>query len=398
MSLTTLQRLIKYPHAAVFDKDPGAELVFRLRHALGAAWLIADGVMTATAGAQEFSYDLATTTVAGLVAKLRADGFDVLSIASEFDTYSALVLISGSGQQAETNGDHVHAFTSLMWALMSGYAREVNAAEYQVRQALLQMVITTAEGEWLDLWGTLYGVPRLDGESDVAYRIRIPREAFRVRVNARAIELAIKELTGKDVQILESWTSVFTLDQSDLSGGDKIQDGERVGPFYIQAFSTTSIDWSDVLPIVLRNKPAGVLMLPPQVQHHTLLTVPADWALGTAITRRHVASVRLEDLALLDFASIEDTSVINHPILHRRSILHGGGAVMGSNTWQPYPWMNVPWDQVTYLAALDGWTSDRAYILTGPPGGEYWMGISWTGLSWADADVAIGTAHSSTSS
>ena len=29
---TTLQRLLKYPHAAVFDKDPLAELAIRVRH------------------------------------------------------------------------------------------------------------------------------------------------------------------------------------------------------------------------------------------------------------------------------------------------------------------------------------------------------------------------------
>ena len=212
MSTTTLQRLLKHTHAAVFDKDPLAELVLRVSHAGGSSWVVAAGVLTVVAGGEEFTYQLTGYTVNTLADAMQADGLSVARVNSRYGHLSALALVEGNSGQWLSNGDHLRVFTSLLWALLQGYSREVDAAQEQIRQALLQMVIATAEGEWLDLWGTLYGVPRTTGESDAALRIRIPREAFRLRSNPRAIEATIKELTGKDVTILEPWMDVFTLD------------------------------------------------------------------------------------------------------------------------------------------------------------------------------------------
>lgn len=345
MSSTTLQRLLRYPHPAVFDKDPVSELVIRLRHADGCTWRIASGAMTATAGAAEFTYDLTTLTVAQLIDALQDDGFELLNLNARFHQLSALVLVEGEGDQGLSNGDHIYGFTSLLWALFSGYSREVDAAAEQVRQALLQMVIATASNEWLDLWGTLYAAPRATGETDAAYRLRIPREAFRIRVNPRAIELAIKDLTGKDVTILEPWRDVFTLDQSELSGPDKMQDGELVGPFLIQPQSVGSIDWSDVLPIVERNRPAGVLMLPPQVLYVGGAELTDPVTVGTSISRRHATAVQLEDLALLDYADIEETSELNHPLIYRRSVQHLSGVRYYSRPWPALKWENIAWSE-----------------------------------------------------
>lgn len=343
MSATALQRLLKYPHAAVFDKDPLAELALRVRHPDGCTWTVAAGVMTVTAGSTPYTYQLTAYTVDTLADALVADGFDVVRVNSQYGHLSALALVEGSNDQWLSNGDHLRVFTSLMWALFQGYSREVDAAQEQIRQALLQMVITTAEGEWLDLWGSLYGIARLDGELDANFRLRIPREAFRLRVNPRAIEAAIKELTGKDVVILEPWRDVFRLDDSLLSGPDKMQDGELVGPFLIQPQSVGSIDWSDVLPIIERNRPAGVISLPPKVLYVGFASLSGDVLVGTSISRRHATSVQLEDLALLDYADIEEVSAINHPFIYRKSVQRMTAARYYSRPWPARRWENVKW-------------------------------------------------------
>lgn len=392
MTSTTLQRLLAYPHPAVFEKGAEDELVFRLQHADGATWTIAGGVMTARAGALERSYNLAALTVDGLIDALRADGFDVVHVSSRFDGFQALVLTEGSGDQGQTNGDHVKAFTSLMWSLFTAYSQEVSAAEFQIRQALLQMVIGTAEGEWLDLWGSLYSVQRAPGETDVAYRIRIPREAFRLRVNALAIELAIKDLTGKDVQILEPWTEVFTLDESLLDGHHKFQDDQSIGYFFIQPFSRVPIDWSDVIPIIERNKPAGVLLLPPQVKYSGG-AVYDGCVFGLRIIRDHTAYVRVEDLALLDYADIEETSVPNHPFIHKRTILHRSGAAIGTMTWPGHVWQPIPWNQLTYLVSSRHYRSYREYMLSAEYSSQLWPDRVWEDAAWQDINVVIGTRH-----
>jgi len=260
--MTTLQRLIASTHSAVFDKAPGAELALRVRHTDGAVWSIADEVLTVRAGAAvPVTFNLALYTVAGLAAALVSAGFQVPAVSSSWAARPALALIEGDGDQAVTNGDHLTAFTSLLWAIMSGYGGEVRAAEYQVGQALRQMVITQAEGEWLDIWGTLYGVDRKQTELDAALQIRLRREVFRRRVNAHAIEIAIMDETGWDVRIEEPWRELFRLDESTLSGGYKFYDGDTVGYHLIRPEALDQVDWSIVLPIIERNKPAGVIVV-----------------------------------------------------------------------------------------------------------------------------------------
>jgi hypothetical protein len=258
---STLQTLLKYVHGAVFDKSPVPQTVFRLQHVDGASWTVADRVMTARAGSLERTYALGSITIAQLADALVADGFQVLDLSTDFTALLGVVLVEGEGGQSVSNGDRLQGFTSLLWVLMTGYAAETMTAREQVRQALRQMVITQAENEWLDVWGLLYGVQRWPGEHDANYATRIPREAFRMRNNARAIERAVFEATGFDVRINEPWREIFRLDHSALSGGDKLYDGGTVGYHLIrpEALDDT-VDWTRVLPIIDRNKPAGVIV------------------------------------------------------------------------------------------------------------------------------------------
>ena len=120
MTRTTLQRLLRYPHSAVFDTSPQAELAFRLRHPDGATWSIAERVFTASAGAIQVTYDLRSLTVGALVTQLSAAGFTVEAASPRFTGLSAVVLVEGSGDQGQSNGDHIMGFTSLLWVLLSG--------------------------------------------------------------------------------------------------------------------------------------------------------------------------------------------------------------------------------------------------------------------------------------
>lgn len=262
---TTLQRLLRHPHAAVFDKAPGAELVLRIRHEEGSTWSIADASLTATAAGQPpRTYDLSALSVGQLANALRADGFDVQPGAPEFELLSAMVLVEGRGDQDTSNGDHVHGFTSLLWAIMTAYGAEIREAEYQVQQALRQMVITQAEGEWLDLWGTLYGVQREAAEADADYAPRIPEEAFRLRVNAFAIEDAVFAKTGYRITIEEPWKQLMRTSVSPLSEDHYLYDGERWGYHLIRPVATGYVDWAQVLPVIQRNKAAGVIVIGPR--------------------------------------------------------------------------------------------------------------------------------------
>lgn len=283
MPATALQRLLKYPHSAVFDKAPAPELALRVRHQDGARWTVADEVMTVTAGALERIYPLAGHTFGSLAAALQADGFEVPLLDPQWAGRSALAAVEGSGDQGASNGDHIYAFTSLLWAMLSGYAGETREAGHQVVQALRQMVLTQAEAEWLDLWGKLYNEGRRQDEDDATYAPRISQEAFRIRVNALAIEQAIKDHTGKDVVIEEPWGSMFRLDESVLSGSHRFYNGETVGYHLLRPVSRESIDWTDVLAVINRNRAAGVIVLEPEVRMGRWVDASID---GTVLSAR----------------------------------------------------------------------------------------------------------------
>lgn len=316
MTATTLERLVKYPHAAVFDKAPGAELAFRLRHPEGSSWRIADGSLSVTVGDVTWDYDLGQHTVASLAHTLEADGFEVLAVSSEFASRGAAVLIEGAGDQSKSNGDHVYAHTSILWTLMGGYAGEIREAEHQVHEALRQMVITQAEGEWLDLWGMLYAVDRLAGESDADYAKRIPSEAFRIRVNGLAIEKAVKELTGKDVELREPWREMFTLDESSLSGSHRFPDEKYYGYFLIQPIAREAFDWTDVLEVIHRNRAAGIEVYPPAIEFsakHLVASDEYDVHVGREDTRPSVAYISGENpLGVMRLS--DNDIVLNHPM------------------------------------------------------------------------------------
>lgn len=315
---TVLQKLLKYPHSAVFDVEPGASLALRVRHADGARWSIADEVLTVTVGETDWTYQLGELTIGELAAALTADGFEVPTLSAEWSSRSALVLAEGSGDQGVSNGDHIYAFTTILWALMTGYAGEVRTAAYQVVQALRQMVLTQAELEWLDLWGALYGVPRLQHEMDADYAPRIEKEAFRIRVSVGGIEQAILDATGWDVRIDEPWKEIFTLDQSLLSGPDRFYDGSRYGYHLIRPVTRDIVDWQRVMAVIDRNRAAGIFVVSPLGVHSAHTIYPGDEIETHARTTGHHRSADVyEDRAFLDFMAIEDTHIPNHPARHR---------------------------------------------------------------------------------
>lgn len=402
MSLTTLQRLLNNPHAAVFDKAPDAELAFRLQHPDRARWLIAERVLTATGGEVEHTYDLRQFSVAGLVGALVADGFVVTSANQKFSALSACVLVEGRGDEYESDGDHVMAFQSLLWALMSAYAEEVIAARGQVGEALRQMVMLTAEAEWLDFWGTLYSVPRLPGESDTAYQVRIPKEAFRLRNNARAIELAIRDATGFDVTIEEPWRDIFRLDESVLSGPHKFYDGARVGYHLIQPITHGYVDWPAVLAVINRNRPAGIEVLGPNLRYGSFVDASDGMLVDAAVLSARSRLERMEDRALLDYSKIEDVSVLNHAANWRREVMHTSWCAVPSQSWIDIPWINFgTWADSPYVAISQVSRDYRVVYLAIDYRGQFWDAttLSWQSLpdeTW-EMNALVSSAHTRSS-
>ncbi|EPT1451939.1 hypothetical protein ACVOZ6_003527 [Escherichia coli] len=121
----------------------------------------------------------------------------------------------------------------------------------------------------------MFGVPRTT-EDDTKYRIEIPREAFRLRVNSYAIEQTVKELTNYEITLEEPWRDVFRLDQSALSGTNKFYNYNDVGYFIVQPVTYVGADWDVVMPIIERNLAAGVVALKPRNSGRYWVNDPLD--------------------------------------------------------------------------------------------------------------------------
>lgn len=336
MSQTTTTRLLKYPHAAVFDPSPAPELALRLRNPAGLVWEIVDATLRLAVnpltwdGSQDFlglydwgptrrSYSLANKTVGALADELRVDGHEIAFENADLADRGAHVLIAGAGDQSASNGDHIQAYTSLMWCLFDAYAVEVDAARYQVGQALRQMVMTQAEGEWLDVWATLYGVPRRADETDAELQARIPKEVFRLRVNGLAIEQAVTDVAGESVTIDEPWKRMFHLSGSALSGPDHLQDGRYYTYHVIQPVGAEGTDWSQVLPVLERNKAAGIEIASPRIDfpvREVNLQPPVEYRIERSLVEYRGFGIYGTNDQILGVMRLSDNEIaINHPVV-----------------------------------------------------------------------------------
>jgi hypothetical protein len=182
-----------------FDKDPHQQLALRLQYNGGMTWTIADGVLTTevTGGTGvDQTISLASYTIATLAAFLATlTGYSVpFQDASSFAQISALVLIDSSNDIGTSNGDHIYGYMNPLWAWLESTGSELTAAKTQIVNMLAQMVIPTAQAEWLDEHGSYYLVPRNPGELDTSYAPRIPAQVLQPRGNNIVIASAIQTL------------------------------------------------------------------------------------------------------------------------------------------------------------------------------------------------------------
>lgn len=201
---TLTDKLLGYLHR-VFDKDAHAFLALRFRYDGAMAWRIEDNTLsTDVVGGSGVSIevDLSQHTLSSLIEILAEQpGYTVEYFDPGMEHLSSCVLVSAIGNQDDSNGDHLYGYTSLLWAYMEPFAVELREADYQIGQAIAQMNLRKAEADWLDEWGTYYGIPRVSGELDPAYANRIIVEVLRPRGNNVAIEIVARELLGQPVVV-----------------------------------------------------------------------------------------------------------------------------------------------------------------------------------------------------
>lgn len=190
-----IAKLLSHLHRG-FDRDPERVLAIRVRHATSLTWQVSGGVLSITTPGGTTNIALSDFTVGELRDELLAQGLDVPYFDAVLSDRAAVILLDGSGDQAESNGDRLYVYTSLLWAFMGAYGAELEIIRSVIQSIPDQMRLPTSRNEWLDFLGDWYGLPRQDGESDEVYSQRFVADVLKPKCNNVAIQDALATRFG----------------------------------------------------------------------------------------------------------------------------------------------------------------------------------------------------------
>ena len=136
----------------------------------------------------------------------------------------------------------------------------INTVANDIKLLDLEFIIGSSTGEWLDEWGSWFGVPRLLGEKDELYRNRILAIATKPKNTAPALIEAVRTYLDEpnlNVIVYEPYLNIRKFNISTFSGEDKYQDA------VYQRFGVVDIIIPTKTPGIMQNvvqpiKSAGV--------------------------------------------------------------------------------------------------------------------------------------------
>lgn len=212
MKLTT--KLLSYLND-VFHKEADSFLAIRVNYDGQMTWKVEDQVFsTEIAGGTGVSLtqDISAYTLQGFNDYITAQtGYSVVYFNSEYASLSSCVLMDSSGDENLSNGDHLYAYTSLLWVYFDAVSVKLKIAADDIVEMLKQMIIGTAEQNWLEEWGGYFSVPKLTAETDSDYQTRIPKDAFQIRSTNNALEEMIEGQIGISVDVIDiDWSGDLT--------------------------------------------------------------------------------------------------------------------------------------------------------------------------------------------
>jgi hypothetical protein len=180
-------------------------------------------------------------------------------------------------------------------------------------------------------------------------------EVLRPRNNAMAIEQTVKSVDGVHVVLREPWKEIFTLDESDLSGGHKLHDGDfwTWTVFQPQLYDYVPVARvARVMATIQRNRPAGVLpaqsFAQPAPRHAAY--APASGVIGSmvvvvgGIAMSYPPGVLSDNLWLSDIDPQYpvDINIIWDGTItikrHASMDLFGGPVTWADSSWGDYSW------------------------------------------------------------
>ncbi len=269
------ETLIRSVHPAL-NSDPQPEAAINLSPSI-TAWLTIDDqqLIIATDSAAPVVFNLANYTIQTIIAALPV-GLGATIAASAWLPVKAFALAPVEIAILPGVAGKLSAYTSALWQLL----RPINAslttfADYQA-ELIRMMDVRQASGGWLDVWGLLWAVPRISGESDANYQQRMIATVTLPRSNNRALEELIKAALNITASVVDDTAGPFIWNDVTETWGGGALVGDFWGPANYGSF-TVNISTPDdaysldqLIDFIDRMKAAGTL--------YTLVSQQADEA------------------------------------------------------------------------------------------------------------------------
>lgn len=313
--LDTRERLAGHLYGSALDLDPDAAIALRIGHPDGLTWHCEDGYLTVVVGGESLPPFALNGTLQQLVSQLAVSGIEVKYANQELLHLASGALLEGAGNDQSSLADQLKVFQSNLWTVLDAYGVAVDETDRHIVEGIAQLYIGSAEGEFLDYWGEFFDVPRNADEPDLDYRTRMIVEVLRPKSNKIAIENAISEVVGDRVELYEPWRDLFYLSASKLDN-ERTYNGDDMSPYVFRPKyrGQNNIDWTKVLPIVEKLRPAGVMALAPEWVPDVRSIATTDHSYGIVQSSLTYLSAIYDDKARLDSYHFGDPVVNNYVI------------------------------------------------------------------------------------
>lgn len=150
-------------------------------------------------------------------------------------------------------------YQDVNYAIINALQEQFTEMESDSVKSKIQSSLETATGEYLDIWGDWFGLPRKENEQDTEYRKRIIEYFLLKRGTNNAIIKAVKDYfddNETDITIYEPFQNIFFTNRSKLNGNDHL-----MGHYYRFAVIDVTIGRPfppEIIDIINKFKPAGV--------------------------------------------------------------------------------------------------------------------------------------------
>ena len=153
-------------------------------------------------------------------------------------------------------------FDDANYAVLNAIEGTLTEVEKEAIASGIHSSLKTAEAEYLDIWGTWYGISRKPNETDEPYRKRIIDSVDVKRGTIKAITQGIENFLGNtEISIVEheTWRDIFWLNKSRLNTNARM-----MGDIYRYGVIILTLDSPyppALLDIITLYKPAGVSVI-----------------------------------------------------------------------------------------------------------------------------------------